>query len=468
MNRRHFLALGAAGLASRATPAAADRPRRFVTSDAAPLTRVLVHAPGPETQKLIPLGGGDHPMLAVDLMGEEAAHQHRAFVGLLTQAGAEVLSFAELLDDAIARARAAEAFGPWLVEAAPQLVDLEPKLDAAALIGAVDEYVYHKGPEGEGFRPLTDPLKFLYFTRDTAVMTPRGVLICNFVNQYRAYESALTRFVFDWASALRRYPVALDAHPDRFFVQGGDVIVADEDTLFVGVGNLTEEAAARRLAQKLNMNVVSVELPGGGTAFRRGGSYDSWNSLRTQFLHLDTIFNFVAPRSVLAIPYFLEMEHVGTDPLTEMLQGLSTLPRINKAYFDQMVTSLTTVGLVKRYKAKTGALDPTVKGMKLVDYLRQLGYQIYFVGGAIPEQDATKHTVERVLREIRFQGGNVLAMGPNRLIAAEGNKGTLDGLKAAGVEVATFRADDLTRWHGGPHCMAMPLERREHRRQPRG
>jgi arginine deiminase len=335
------------------------------------------------------------------------------------------------------------------------------------LLGAVDEFVYHKNPEG-GFQPLTDPLKFLYFSRDLAVMTPRGILFCNFVNRYRAFESTLTRFVFEWAGALRRYPIAMDATAERVFVQGGDVIVVDENTLFVGVGNLTEEAAARRLAQKLNMNVVSVEMPGGGSGFRRGNNnQDPWNSLRTQFLHLDTIFNLVAPRTALAIPYFLEMDKVGSDPLTEVLQGLGTLPGVHKSYFDQVVNSLTTVGQVKRYKAKSGDLDPTVKGMKLVDYVRQLGFQVVYVGGDPPEKDPTKHLVEQVLREIRFQGANILATGPNKLLACEGNRGTLAALKAANVEVTTFRANDLSRWHGGPHCMTMPLERGEHHHRGR-
>ncbi|MBA4157911.1 MAG: hypothetical protein H0X65_10605 [Gemmatimonadetes bacterium] len=79
----------------------------------------------------------------------------------------------------------------------------------------------------------------------------------------RNFETALIRLVFEWSPQLSDYPVAIDAREERLFLQGGDVIVADGSTLFIGVGNLTEEVAARRLARALEMDVIAVQLPTG-------------------------------------------------------------------------------------------------------------------------------------------------------------------------------------------------------------
>jgi arginine deiminase len=95
----------------------------------------------------------------------------------------------------------------------------------------------------------------------------------------------------------------------------------------------------------------------------------------------------------------------------------------------------------------------------LVDYLRSLGYKIHYIGGEPPETDVLKHVVEHVMREVRFQGGNVVATRPGRLIAFEGNNHTLEELRASGIQVSTFPGHELAKWHGGPHCLTMPLER---------
>jgi N-dimethylarginine dimethylaminohydrolase len=55
---------------------------------------------------------------------------------------------------------------------------------------------------------------------------------------------------------------------------------------------------------------------------------------------------------------------------------------------------------------------------------------------------------------------NVLATGPRQCIAVEGFDGTLDLLRGAGCEVATFEADDLCLpCEGGPTCLTRPLRR---------
>ena len=64
-----------------------------------------------------------------------------------------------------------------------------------------------------------------------------------------------------------------------------------------------------------------------------------------------------------------------------------------------------------------------------------------------------------VLPELRGQAANVVALEPGRLIAYAENEHTLKALRAAGNDVKTFPGSALVRWHGGPHCLTLPLER---------
>jgi N-dimethylarginine dimethylaminohydrolase len=57
-------------------------------------------------------------------------------------------------------------------------------------------------------------------------------------------------------------------------------------------------------------------------------------------------------------------------------------------------------------------------------------------------------------------GPNVLAVGPRSVLAIEGNDRTNANLRAAGVDVLTFEADQLcTIGDGGPTCLTRPLDR---------
>ena len=97
--------------------------------------------------------------------------------------------------------------------------------------------------------------------------------------------------------------------------------------------------------------------------------------------------------------------------------------------------------------------------MKLVDYLRTRGFELIYAGGPPPDAVDADYLRTRVVPEALAQGPNVLALGPGRVLAFEGNPHTAGALKGAGIDVETFPCSDLVRWHGGPHCMSMPLER---------
>ena len=62
--------------------------------------------------------------------------------------------------------------------------------------------------------------------------------------------------------------------------------------------------------------------------------------------------------------------------------------------------------------------------------------------------------------EFETMGSNVLALGPRRALALEGNDETRRRLEAAGVEVTTYKGDEISRkGDGGPTCLTRPLLR---------
>lgn len=62
--------------------------------------------------------------------------------------------------------------------------------------------------------------------------------------------------------------------------------------------------------------------------------------------------------------------------------------------------------------------------------------------------------------EFETMGPNVLALGPRRALALEGNLETRRRMEAAGVEVITYRGDEISRkGDGGPTCLTRPLAR---------
>ncbi len=62
--------------------------------------------------------------------------------------------------------------------------------------------------------------------------------------------------------------------------------------------------------------------------------------------------------------------------------------------------------------------------------------------------------------EFETQGANVLALGPRRALALEGNPETRQRMERAGVDVAVYRGDEISRkGDGGPTCLTRPLLR---------
>lgn len=69
-------------------------------------------------------------------------------------------------------------------------------------------------------------------------------------------------------------------------------------------------------------------------------------------------------------------------------------------------------------------------------------------------------TVEVPDEEFETQGPNVLALGPRRALALDGNPETRRRMERAGVDVVVYRGEEISRkGDGGPTCLTRPLLR---------
>ncbi len=446
-----------------ATP---DMPRYeapFVTSDTATLQATLVFPLGEYIYKSSAMGQG-MPFFS---MGQPPGviAEYRAMIDLLKLSGVEVLDVRDLLQEAIDAARAAgrleEAMRKIFPGSAETIARRLDEIDADSLLFLRDDHVYMDQDDGS-IAPLFPGFASLYWARDWAAMTPRGIVIGNSRRFTRSLENRLATFLFAYAERLRDFPIVFDAGAEGVNLDGGDLIVFDENTIFLGVDNRTSREAAPLLAKKLNMDVIAVALP----------SWDERTGLGRQLLHLDTTFNLVDHRTVVSTPYFHEERYADSNPVARMLTGLGKqaeawsavneaddLTDENVEYIRKTVEQMPQIGKLTRYAAGTGedsALDD-----ELVDMMRDKGYEVVMVGGARGDEHETKWATERAMYELRYQGANVVQLGPGRVLAFEHNVATNQALRDAGVEVYTFPGELISMRGGGPHCLLMPLVRRD-------
>ncbi len=443
--------------------AAADQ-RAAVEADYEKLRAVIVMSIDESILKSLEMGSSIHPIFNKGL-APGAIDEHRALLKLLQRAGVRVLQVRDLLQDAIVNARREGALEAWIRETYPDQCDrILPNLaqvDADTVLQRSDSLFYRKTAQGE-LDPLFLPITSMYWSRDFAISTPKGIIIGNGQNFARTLENSIARLMFRYAKELSAFPIVFDAAKEGVTLDGGDEIVRDEKALFMGVGQRSDRQAAVLLSKKLGMDVIAVSMP----------PREKPNGMSRQLLHLDSIFNFVDRDKVVAVPYFLEKAYADTNPMMKILAGLAAetdgiKSRVNESgggdskQLRLTIEAMPGVGWLTKYEAGTGA--ETALGMKLVDYARSQGWTVIFGGGDRQGMPEDKWVIERAMYELRWQGVNVAQLSPGRVIAYSHNVHTNEALRHAGVQVQTFSGELLALRNGGPHCLILPLVRQRNK-----
>ncbi len=430
----------------------------FVRDDIGRLGRVLVHSLTEDEYAVDRTSSGLIPQLDSD--PGAWVRQHAELLGLLRAAGAEPVELADALEGAVEEAKRRGFWRTWLSSAHPRLSGEADSVTAATLLGRDRARQYLLDEDG-AYRHLINDSGGTTWTRDASFMTPGGLVVCNSRSHRRLRENMTLRFALMHSPLLADFPVVFDAVAEGVILEGGDAQVVDERTLFLGVGQRTDPRAAPMLARRLGMDVLAVQIHKADFLQRRSdGTAPSVMELRVLFLHLDTFFTHVNHKHALAVPWLLESEHAGNDPLSRYIRGARSQLAIEAGDPETALNFLKEFGKVSLFRAGSGERED-LGDIKLLDYVRSQGYKVTYTGGRQPDdsRESFQALMSDTLGEQRRQASNVVATAPGAVISYAGSPRTKAALERDGVQVSTFEARELWAHHGGPHCLTMPLER---------
>lgn len=402
-----------------------------VESEVGKLEAVLLHRPGKELERIVP------DMLSEVLFEDipwlrRMQEEHDAFARKLKDRDVEVYYVEDLLADVLADEMIKKKLVHDLIDKNPSsgdtidgvLSEYLVSMDAGhlrdALIAGVwqkdlnrmerrrvlSDYIYESNP----YTFFVKPLPNLYFMRDPATTIGNRLTISSMATQVRKPESLYLQTIY------KNHPLFAAAEGktyythDRFFsIEGGDILVLNDELVAIGCSERTKVEGAELLAESLFAQnpritgVLAIKIP----------SYRA-------FMHLDTVITMIDYDKFSVYPGILD--HVETVLMTRGRKGEMTY-----RHFDSLKNALKlTLGL---------------PALKLIES-----------GGGNPVAAA---------REQWNDSTNTLAIAPGVVVAYGRNERSNEVLNKNGIEIIEIESSELVRGRGGPRCMTMPLRRKK-------
>ena len=401
-----------------------------VNSEIGKLKKVMLHRPGKELENLMPeyldrLLFDDIPYLRI------AQEEHDSFADILRQNDVEVVYLSDIVAESIVNQDVRDELIAELINDAgittsrerDILTDYFRSLDTKAMIEKMmagirkTEIQQVEGKSlGDFLRNLNndypfilDPMPNLYFTRDPFASIGNGVSIHKMFTETRHRETLFAKFIFQYHPLYKDTQVWYDRN-ENFSLEGGDILILNQETIAVGISQRTHENAIEKFAQKILTEeshfkkILAINIP----------------KQRT-FMHLDTVFTMVDHDKFTIHPNIMRDMDVfvierGGDRRIKITQETGSLEDILKHHLN-----LDKVTLIKC--GSNNAIDSA--------------------------------------REQWNDGSNTLAIAPGEVVVYSRNYVTNEILQENGIKTYVMPSSELSRGRGGPRCMSMTLIRED-------
>ena len=404
-----------------------------VNSEIGKLKKVMLHRPGKELENLMPdylerLLFDDIPYLQI------AQEEHDQFAEILRTHGVEVVYLSDLVEESITNQEVRDQLIAELLEDAgihpgrehdvlsEYFRSLDKKTMVAQMMAGIRksemQYLEEKRL-GDFLRNLNnaypfllDPMPNLYFTRDPFASIGNGVSIHKMCTETRHRETLFAKFIFEYHPMYKKTPVWYDRN-ENFSLEGGDILILNEETIAIGISQRTHENAIETFAQKILTEespfkkILAINIP----------------KQRT-FMHLDTVFTMV------------DYDKFTIHPNIMRDMDVFVIQRDN----EQRI----------RIAQETGTLEDMLKRHLQLDQVTLI--------------KCGSNNVIDSAREQWNDGSNTLAIAPGEVIVYARNYVTNEILQEHGIKTYIMPSSELSRGRGGPRCMSMPLVREDLRR----
>lgn len=407
-----------------------------IRSEVGPLKGVILHRPGQEVENMTPRNA--ERALYSDILNLAVAEKEYAqFSGVLKKL-TRTLEAKDLLRDILENKTARDRLLNRIClneQTECILTELQALASAELATLLIEGIPMRKDTLTKfmsGERYILQPLHNFFFTRDASVAIGENVLISRMASQVREREAIIMEAIFDYHPLFQTTtynPVQFPDFRKSLTIEGGDILIAREDVLLIGLGARTTTHGIDFILERLKergrkVHVIVQELPHSPESF----------------IHLDMVFTFLDRDTCLIYePLILDPNRYRTIHIS----------------IDQ--------GEVRQISEEKNILEA----------LKQLGMPQRFIrcGGEGDEWIQE--------REQWHSGANFFAIGPGKVIGYGRNVHTIDALNKHGYEVLpankilngevdpadyrqyviTIEGSELARGGGGCRCMTMPVAR---------